>query len=163
MIDRVEVDETDLTRLVAALNAEADGKRLGEDLARDLADVLEPAVSAAKAAVMGMSSSSDITPVLRSAVASGVQSVVRTTGSHPGVAIIASKDGMPRSFRNAPKRLNARKGWRHRVYGQNVWVSQVGQPGWFDDTIPAFKPAAERAAAKALDAVARRIDSRTKG
>lgn len=163
MIDRVEVDEKQLARLVAALNAESDGEALGHDLVHELTAVVEPAVAAAKASIMAMASGSDITPQLRSAVASEVKPRIRMSGKHPGIAVVAGKDGMPRDFRNAPKRLNSRKGWRRRVFGHDVWVTQVGKPGWFDDSIARFKPAAERAAGQALDAVARRIDSRTKG
>lgn len=163
MIDRVEVDERDLARLIAALDAESDGKELGRDLVQELTHVAEPAVRAAQASIMSMSSGSTLTPGLRSAVASETKSRVRLTGQHPGLAIIAGKDGMPRDFRNAPKRLNSAKGWRHKVFGHDVWVTQRGKPGWFDDTILRFKPAAERAAARALDQVARRIDARTKG
>jgi hypothetical protein len=39
----------------------------------------------------------------------------------------------------------------------------MGQPGWFDDTIAAEEPAAIRAADGALEAVAERIDLKTRG
>lgn len=163
MIERVEVDKRQLARLVAALDAESDGKELGRDLTEELTHVVEPAVRAAQAAIMSMSSSTELTPGLRSSVASHTHARVRLTGQHPSVGIAVDKTGMPRDFPNAPKRLNSRKGWRHKVFGRDVWVTQRGKPGWFDDTIAKFKPAAERAAAKALDNVAERIDRRTKG
>lgn len=163
MIERIEVDEKQIVRLVAALDAEADGKALGRDLVQELEHVVEPAVMAAQASIMSMSSSTELTPGLRSTVASHTHARVRLTGEHPSVGVAVDKTGMPRDFTNAPKRLNSRKGWRHRVFGRDVWVTQRGKPGWFDDTIEKFKPAAERAAAKALDKVAERIDRRTKG
>lgn len=163
MIERVEVDKRQLARLVAALDAESDGKELGRDLTEELTHVVEPAVRAAQAAIMSMSSSTELTPGLRSTVASHTHARVRLTGQHPSVGIAVDKTGMPRDFSNAPKRLNSRKGWRHNVFGRDVWVTQRGKPGWFDDTIAKFKPAAERAAGKALDNVAERIDRRTKG
>lgn len=159
----MEVDEKDLARLVVALRAEADGKQLGRELARELKAIAEPALQAARGALMSMASSSHVLPGLRQTVAARTTIRVRLSGKHPGVLIRASKSGMPRGFNNAPKRLNAR-GWRHTVFGDDgVWVTQRGRPGWFDDTIPRFQDVARRAAAKALDDVARRIDQRTKG
>jgi hypothetical protein len=39
----------------------------------------------------------------------------------------------PRGFDNAPKALNNPKGWRHRVFGRDVWVEQRATPTeWFD-------------------------------
>ena len=103
------------------------------------------------------------TPGLRASVARATRVSVRTTGRRAGVAIRASKLGMPRGFRNAPKRLNAKGGWRHPVYGRDVWVSQLGKPGWFDDTIAKFKPAAREAAKRALAEMAKRISNQTRG
>lgn len=163
MIDRVEVNQRDLTRLVAALRAEEDGKELSRDLVRRLRDVAEPALKAAKADLMTMGSSSQVLPGLRTTVTQHTKIRVRLGGRRPGVAIISDKNGMPRGFHNAPKRLNEKRGWRHMVFGEDRWVVQRGKPGWFDDTISRFKPAAQRAAQRALDDVARRIDMKTKG
>ncbi len=163
MIDRVEVDEKDLRLLVSALRNEADGKELSRDLVRELTRVAEPALRAAQGELMSMGSTSNVLPGLRSTVARRTKIKVRLGGRRPGVAILSDKIGMPRGFNNAPKRLNSARGWRHMVFGQDRWVTQRGKPGWFDTTISRFKPAAERAARKALDDVARRIDRRTKG
>jgi hypothetical protein len=164
MIGRIEVDERSLARLVAALNSESDGRELGHDLVRELTAVAEPALNAARASLMSMASESHALPGLRATVARHTRIRVRLSGKHPGVSIRADKSGMPRGFDNAPKRLNSARGWRHMVFGDaNTWVTQRGKPGWFDDTISTFKPAARRAAQRALDDVARRIDSRTRG
>ncbi len=163
MVARVEVDEKSLARLVQALRAEEDGKELGRDLARELKAVAEPALQAARGALMAMPSDSTEQPGLRTTVAARTKISVRLSGKHPGVAIRSSKRGMPRQFNNAPKRLNARKGWRRQVFGSGTWVHQLGQPGWFDGTISKFKPAANEAAKRAMDKVAQRIDRRTKG
>jgi len=161
---RMEVDEKSLVRLVAALRSEADGKELGRELALELRAVAEPALQAARGALMSMPSSTHDVPGLRSTVAARTRISVRLSGKHPGVAIRASKAGMPRQFNNAPKRLNAAKGWRHTVFGDDSkWVTQLGMPGWFDDTIPKFKPAAQKAAKEAMDNMARRIDLKTRG
>lgn len=163
MFAQVEVDEKQLARLVLALRAEADGKDLDRDLARNLRTALEPARDAARAAIMAMPSKSQVVPSLRAAVAEATVTSVRLSGQRPGVAIRTGKTGMPRGFTNAPQRLNRAKGWRHPVRGTDRWVTQVGAPGWFDDTIEPFKTEATQAAGEALDAVAHRIDERTKG
>lgn len=160
----MEVDRASLRLLVAALRDEADGKELKRDLVRGLRAVAEPALLAARAAILAMPSMSVREPGLRATVAKQTKISVTTTGKRAGVRIRALKTGMPRGFRNAPKRLNAKGGWRHPVYGnREVWKTQMGQPGWFDDTIPRFKPAAVKAAALAMEAVAQRISLRTRG
>ena len=145
------------------MRAEDDGKALSRDLVRELRAVAEPAMRAAQAAILSMGSKGKTVPSLRTTVAQHTKVRVRTSGKHPGVAIRADKNGMPRGFKNAPKRLNSAKGWRHQVFGTDTWVTQRGKPGWFDDTISAFKPAARKAAQEAMDNMARRIDYKTKG
>lgn len=164
MREHVEVDERSLARLVTAMRAQSDGKELVRDLVRELRAVAEPAMRAAQASIMSMGSGSTLLPSLRTTVAQHTKIRVRSGGKRPGVSIKADKNGMPRGFHNAPKRLNAAKGWRHMVFGnEGEWVTQRGKPGWFDDTISTFKPAARRAAQQVMQDMARRIDARTKG
>jgi len=164
VIGRIEVDQKSLTALTSALRKEADGKELTRDLVKMLTVAVSPAAAAARTAIHSMSSQGKtVGPGLRSAVAARVAVQVRTGGRSPGVAIRARKAGMPRGFRNAPKRLNARK-WRHQVYGNpDVYTTQTGRPGWFDATIARHRAAAIKAAEKAMDGMARRISDRTRG
>jgi hypothetical protein len=163
MESRVEVDQRDLARLVSALSKEADGVELRRDLVSGLKAAVEPFAQLARGSILSMASQGLSTPSLRSAVAAAVKVQVRTSGRGAGVFVKVGKSGMPRGFRNAPKRLNSR-GWKHPVRGnRDVWVSQVGKPGWFDDTMRRADPAAERAAKNAMDNMAERIDQRTKG
>jgi len=161
----VEVNERDLTRLVAALNGEADGKALRRDLVGGLRAAVEPAAALARGAIlsMGVHGLKRATPPLRTAVAAAVKVEVRLGARQASVAVVVHKHSMPRAFRNAPKRLNAAKGWRHPVYGSDQWVDQLGAPGWFDESMRVAEPAATRAAKEALDEVARRIDMKTRG
>lgn len=164
MTEGVEVDQRDLKRLVVALRREADGKELRRDLVRGLRSAVAPAAAAARTSILSMPvrGAADREGVsLRAAVAAGVKVEIRTTG-RAGVFVVARSNGMPRKFRTAPKRLNAR-GWRHPVHGTKKWVTQVGKPGWFDDTLKHAKPGANRAAGEALDDVAKRIDQQTRG
>ncbi|SCL43262.1 hypothetical protein GA0074692_6794 [Micromonospora pallida] len=99
---------------------------------------------------------------LRQAVAAGVESMVRLDGRRAGARIRARKTPDVRGFASAPKRLNARRGWRHPVGGNyDVWVTQVGRPGWFDDTLRPLRPRLRAAAARVLDDRARRISRRS--
>ena len=158
----VEVDQRDLRRLVIALRKAGDGKELRKDLVKGLRSAVVPVAQAAKASILSMPSSGGHSGAsLRGAVAGGVKVQIRTTGA-AGVFVVAKSTGMPRNFRNAPKRLDA-KSWRHPVPGVKKWVTQVGKPGWFDDTMQRARPGANRAAADALDSVAQRIDQQTRG
>ncbi len=164
VVDRVEVDQRDLRRLVVALHKEGDGKELRKDLVKGLRAAATPAAQAAKQSILSMpaTGASDREGAsLRTAVAGGVKVEIRTTGK-VGVFVVAKSTGMPRNFRNAPKRLNA-KSWRHPVHGTKKWVTQVGKPGWFDDAVKKAKPGANRAAAEAMDGMAQRIDQQTRG
>lgn len=163
MIERVEVDQRSLRKLVIALRRESDGRELARDLTKQLYDVAVPARDAARAAIMSMSSKGQtVGRPLRATVAARTLISVHLGGRRPGVAIRAHKSGMPRGFINAPKRLNSRRGWRRQVYG-GPWVSQMGKPGWFDDTMRKFQPAARRAAQRVQDEMAERVARRAKG
>lgn len=167
---KVEVDATVLKRVVSALKKESDGKELARDLIRNLRVVAEPALAAARASILSMGSHSEALPGLRATVARQTKISVRSTGRRPGVSIRVQKTGMPRGFRGAPAALNSAKGWRHPVFQRvtakgryiNVWVTQRGKPGWFDESIRPFKEPAKEAAARALDHAARRIAERSK-
>lgn len=164
MIERIEVEEKSYLALLSALRKEEDGKELTRDLVEKLTEAVSPAAEAAKAEIVSMTSASGThSPKLSPAIASRVAIRIRTGGSRPGVAIIAGKSGMPRGFRNAPKRTNAAK-WRHQVFGNpDVWRDQVGKPGWFDSTIGRHRAAAIKAAEEAMDNMAQRISDRTRG
>jgi hypothetical protein len=160
MFWRVEVNQQDLRKLVRALNKEADGKELRRDLVSELKRVVEPFAQQARGSILSMSSQGLSSPPLRSAIAAAVKVEAKLSGRHAGVSVIAGKQGMPRGFRNAPKLTNRRK-WRRQVFGTDVWKDQVGQPGWFDDTLKRADAAAEVAAKKVMDASRQRIEDRT--
>lgn len=163
---RVEVDKTDLHMLLVALKAEATGTEFRRDLRAGLKVAVEPAVQAARASIlsMGVAGLTRAQPSLRTVVAAATKAQVRLGARKAGVSVAVKKTTMPRGFRNAPKRLNARKGWRHPVFGdRDVWVSQRGKPDWFDGPMRAAKPAAVVAAQHAIDNIAERISARTRG
>lgn len=157
----VEPDHHNFARVARALQEEADGKQWAAELREDLHKALEPGVAAARGAVLGMPSSGQPHEgePLRVAVAHQVVAEV-SLGRSPGARIRVRKRGMPRGFANAGKRLNARRGWRHPVFASDLWVSQRGEPGWFDDTLRRLHPRLRAAAERALANRARRITRR---
>ena len=167
-----EFDQTSVRLLVHALKAEANGKDLRRDVLRGMRAAAQPAAVAVKAAIMSMPSKGVHTGdggsrSLRASIAAGIKVHVKLSGKakHIGVTIAAHSRGMPRKFRRAPKYLNRKRPWRHPVFGnRDVWVSQVSRrPGWFDDTLKAYRPVVLRAVDEALDNVARRISAKTRG
>lgn len=158
----MEVDASALKALGAALGAEADGKKLRRDLAKEMRGALQPAAAAAKSSIMSMASSglySTGTP-LRATIARGVKAEARLTGRSTGARVKATKKGMPREFANAPKRTNSAKGWRRRVFRSDTWVTQMGRPDWFDQPMEQSAPEARAAVVRAMGAAARRITRR---
>lgn len=158
----IEPDHRSFARVARALDAEASGDEWRVEMATELHAVLEPGVAAVRGALMGMATGGldDGHEPLRQAVAANVESIVRFDGRRPGARIRARKINL-RGFASAPKRLNARS-WRHQVFGDTeTWVTQVGQPGWFDDTLRRLHPRLKAAAARVLDNRARRISRRS--
>jgi len=139
--------------------AEADGKKLRRDLGKELRKAAEPIVLDARANILGMASSSRGQRVpLRATIAREVKVQTRWTGKTTGVRIRVGKRKMPRDFRNAPKRLNSGRGWRHPVFGDvDTWVQQNGRPSWFHDATRANRPEVKRAVLRAMNAAVQRI------
>lgn len=153
----IEPDDASFRRLVRALNEEAHGTAWQSDAADELEDALQPGVSAVRGAIMGMATGGlpHAGESLRVAVAGAVEPVVRFAGPRPG-ARIRAKTITLRGFTQAPRRLNARS-WRHPIHGSDVWVTQIGAPGWFDETLKVTHPRLAAGARKALERRAERI------
>ena len=147
-------DPGSFNRVARALDAEATGREWRADLAVSMEQALQPGVAAVRSALMarGGGGLGHGGQPLRQAVAAAVHTGPLSSGAQ----ILAGTNGMPRSFRNAPKRLNQRS-FRRRVYGSNTWVVQVGAPGWFDDTLSQLRPKLRAAALQVLQRRARRI------
>lgn len=161
----VEMDTSALRGLGRALAAEADGKQLRKDLAREIRQSLEPGkaeVIGRVHAAMPSGSSPREGPPLRAAVARSVKVEARLSGRSTGARIKVTKRGMPRRFVNAPKRLNADGGWSHPVFGRPETVTQRGAPGWFDDTLAGHGGRYRAAVVAAMESAARRIASRVR-
>lgn len=160
----LSVDQQALAALGRALAAEADGKALRRELAANLRKAVEPAKQAAVGELMSMATGGMAhgEEPLRVAVARQVKAEARLSGRSTGVRLKAMKKRMPREFHNAPKRLNSVKGWRHQVFGRDVYVEQTGKPGWFDDPIAQDKDEYRQAVLDAMESMAQRISERAR-
>ncbi|MGW4852223.1 hypothetical protein ACWEPZ_13460 [Streptomyces sp. NPDC004288] len=151
-----------LAALTRAIRAEADGKELRKDLAKNMREALKPAAAEAKSKIMGMSSAGPGTaPGLRSSIARKIRPEVKLGGHWSGARVKAFKTKNVRGFPNAPKRTNRARGWRHLVYGRaDSWVTQHGKADWFDHAMDGVGPNAKEAVEKAMEDMARRLASR---
>jgi hypothetical protein len=166
----VTVEQSKLAALAVRLAKEADGAKLRLELARNLRLAVAPAVAEIKAGALKIkrAGSSATRPSkkapppessisLGAAIARGIGVQTRMAGRMAGVAVKARKSGMPRGFRNAPKRINAVK-FRHPVFGnRNAWVEQVGAPGFFDHPLKRDRAVYRAACVRAMDHMAARI------
>ncbi len=139
--------------------AEADGKKLRRDLGKELRKAAQPIVLDARSNILALPSSTRGQRVpLRATIAREVKVQTRWSGNSTGVRIRVGKRKMPRGFKNAPKRLNSGRGWRHPVFGDyETWVQQVGRPSWFHDATRGHRPEVRKAVLRAMNAALVRI------
>ena len=158
----LSTDQQALQSLGRALRAEADGKALRRDLARQLRAALQPATAQVRSGLMGMATAG--VPVvgapLRTTVLRQLKAEARLSGRATGARLRIKKKGMPRGFTNAPKRLNSTKGWRHPVRGGDTWVKQLGAPEYFDRPLRRHRGEYRDAVLAAMNDTARRITRR---
>jgi hypothetical protein len=158
------VQQQGLQELARALKAEADGKALRKDLMKQLKAAVEPIREKARSNLMSIGSAGLTEGAsLRTAVASQLKAETRLSGRSAGVRLRVRRKGMPRGFVNAPKALNTPKGWRHQVYGRDVFVQQIAVPAeWFDRAAREGRKPAQKAAMEAVEAMAQRVADRAK-
>lgn len=168
----LSVEQKGLRELRDLIKAEEDGAQLRKELLAALRGVIAPAVDEIKSgAATGKRGGSIAKPgkdykgsasavSISAAIARGVGTQVRLSGAMVGVAVKASKRGMPRGFINAPKRFNAKQ-FKHKVFGRNVWVEQSGAPGFFDNPIAQRRADYRAAIIAVMEAMSARIASRS--
>lgn len=161
--DLVEISGTEaLKTLGRSLRSEADGKQLRKDLIADLRTAVTPGVSAVQGQLRAIphTSTTQSSPALGTYLAARVRTQVRLSGKRAGVAIRIPQTPALRGFRNAARRLN-RDGWRHKVFGHDVWVEQTSPiRGYFDKTLSRDKPKYRAAVEAAIEKMVRRVASR---
>ena len=94
---------------------------------------------------------------LREAVAHATGIEVNASPKSARVRIRCRRSQMPADQRKLPMYIN--KGhWRHPVRGNtDVWVEQLADPAWFDDTVPKAGPACREAAAQVVNDITDKI------
>lgn len=156
----LSVDQTQMQQVYAALKTEADGKKLRTQLTKELKAVIKPAQEKAQRNIQAMPSQDAKYGDMRESISAAIKISVRTTGRNTGVMVVANKGKYPRKFNNAAAQFN-RAGWRHPVFGNTqVWVTQVGKPGYFD-SIMGDKPEYLEAVRSCLQAMADSIAARS--
>lgn len=157
----LSVSAEGIRALGAALKAEADGKELRKELARNMRDALAPAAALAKSGIMAMSSSGPGTsPALRSAIAKKIRPEVKLGGRWTGARVKAKKTPNVRGFANAAKRTQSASGWRTQSWGNGVWRNQTGKLQWFDRAMDGRQQQYKEAVHAAMESMARRIADR---
>ncbi|MER5882719.1 hypothetical protein ABT160_02705 [Streptomyces sp. NPDC001941] len=151
-----------LDSLVRAIRAEADGKELRKELAKNMREALKPGAADAKSSIMAMASSGlGARPGLRTSIARKIRPEVKLGGRWTGARVKAFKTKNIRRFPNAPKRVNRRSGgWRTLTYGHEPWRTQEGKRGWFDEAFENATTTYRQAVLDAMEDMARRIASR---
>jgi len=140
------------------IGSDGGAKVLRRELAKDLRTALKPAAADAKGALRGAVRSTGATkPALVPAIARTIRPQINLTARRTGASIRVRKTPKVRNFANAPMRFNRRAGWRHKVWGKDVWVHQTGAPGWFDNAMKRGRPQYRAAIKKALDNYAGRL------
>jgi hypothetical protein len=158
------IDQHSLERLRIRMAREEDGKKLKRELARNLRLAVDPALREIKASAREIPRSSaqprqTTAASLGDAIANAVRAEVRMTGRFIGVRVKAKTTPQTREFRQAPRRINAKR-FRHRVFGSDTWVYQVGKPGFFDDPLRRDRRLYREACRKAMADMANRLAGR---
>jgi hypothetical protein len=122
-----------LQRLSKELKAAGDpGKGLRKELLKEIRDAGKPTVQKVRQAAQALPGESD--KELRQAIASGVAVRTKLSGKNAGIHIIVRRARLPQGKERVPRLMNRGK-WRHPVFGRDVWVDQVSEPGWFDEAV----------------------------
>lgn len=157
----VSVTQDGLRALLRALREEEDGRALRRDLAKGLREAIKPyAVRASNAALAIPSRGSGTSPALRPAIAKGIKPQADLTARRTGARVRVRRTHNVRSFSNAPKRTQSRRGWRTQTYGNDKWRVQFGKVGWFDDAFIGVESEAREAIFRVMEDMARRIAER---
>jgi hypothetical protein len=126
-----------------------------KNLRRQMRDLADPLVGAAREAIEASPSKHDGT--LRGEVAKTVSASVSVTGSRVTLAVVSRGSRMPAGKGDLAAYLNGR-GWRHPVYGRRSVFQASRATGWFSETIAGRAPDLRRAVEAAMDETARQLE-----
>jgi hypothetical protein len=153
------VDQTKLIKLAKIMRAEANSSMLKKDLIASFKVATDAGISAVQSKLRAVPNDSGVksSPPLGTYLAARVKLSVRLGGQSAGVKIRIQQTPSLRGFKMAARRFN-RVSWKHRVFGQDVWVTQNSPiPGYFDDTLAGYKKEYTEAVLLACRRMARRL------
>lgn len=155
----LSVDQQAFIAMGKAMKSASDGKLLRREFVRNVKSALEPAKDQVRNALMAISSAGlGASPPLRLAIVRQLRVEARLSGHSAGARIRVRKTGMPREFKGAAKALAESRGWRHPVFGDKaVYVTQTGDPDYFDRTISVRRRHYREAVLAAMETTARSI------
>lgn len=156
----LSVDQQALQAVGRALKGEVDGKALRRDLIRNMKAPTVITVNDLKVTIRAAGTGSGSPPITQ-AIALKIKPSVRLSGRNTGVSIRAGKTTTVRGFSQAAKQFN-RPSFRHRVYGSDTWVEQVGKPEWFDGTTKEHHDEMRAGIFAAIEQMKRRIAKRAR-
>lgn len=158
----VDRQRNGLTALSRALAAEADGKALKRDLAKNLRTIMQPLRAQVIRRLMSTGGSSHAGQSMRDAIARQTRAGVRFSGRNTGVNLVQRARGMPRGFNMAGRAMNRTEGWNPTTLGGTT-VHQHARPAeWFDEPTHASVDEARRATQDAMEDMARRLAERAR-
>lgn len=161
----LEIEWENLTSVQLALIEHSDGKVLRQTLASSLFRALQPAESEIRSGLLsirhGGMKRTEGEP-LRNAIHRGIRVEQIFPKSAAGAKVSIAATPNTRKFRHAARNINARKGWRHPVFGRPVTVHQVGKPGFFDQPLETRTSEFRKVVEEAMDDFARLLRAETR-
>lgn len=156
-------DQREIVAVGKAIKAEADGKLLRRELVKAMRQTATPLVGDLKtSARMIPSDGLTRSQPLRQAIEASIKPTARLSGASTGVSVRARQTPGVRGFKMAARRMN-KESFRRRVFGGDEWVVQVGDPGWFDNTVKGRRDGIKRDVLQAVERVTALLASRTRG
>lgn len=151
----VQGDWERLRRIHRAMRRTAEGKILRREMHAAIKRTLEPYVDILRSRIRSMRSrGKGPRPGLRETIAARIRVSVKSSA----VRIVVGTTARVRGFTTAPARTDQGI-WRHPVWGRRtVWVEQIGQKGWFSQTLLPVRSEAKEAIRRILDEMAEKLD-----
>ena len=154
-----------LRALAREFRSREDGKQLRKELRKELKGTGTRILKAEKAAVRALPSKGQNAragrPSTRRQVARATQLRIRMSGPRTGVMVWVNPGRMPAGKGSVPgymEGVRPYQRWRHPVFGRDAWTTQRATP-WFYRTAGRYGGEAQRAAARAIDRFADRIEN----
>ena len=144
------------SKIAKALRSAGQGGGLQAALSRNLRGAADAVVNDLRRAAMNIPDRSPATRSDGDSLRRGLSRSVQMQATPKGVRFWVDGSKMPAGTRLLPFAVEKTGGWRHPVFGRDVWVNQPGSP-WFKPTIQKHETDFRRAVESAMDEVAREL------